>query len=236
MKTHWFPLIRPAIRAGYFLGWRRGAPLGSHDLNTARFFPLCSTLYFSGTVSVKYLVKCKTLLDTRRWIIQDTKHAQNLSIFCWDITHAIHGWILARGLKSWLQKHPYHQALHSAVALQHIQHCVRVSVCKEATEVSRHVKSPPVHPTQPSITNACDDKHVLVGSCHHLQRHCKGKLLHKEFTFHFQSSLGLTNTSRHAFFCRKTVSGPKYFCSSYVNLHWDSSGRIRTVTIDVFFS
>ena len=28
MKTHWFPLIRPAIRAGYFLG----VPLGSHEL------------------------------------------------------------------------------------------------------------------------------------------------------------------------------------------------------------
>ena len=34
MKTHWFPLIRPAIRAGYFLGGVAlgGAPLDSHDL------------------------------------------------------------------------------------------------------------------------------------------------------------------------------------------------------------
>ena len=32
MKTHWFTLIRPAIRAGYFLvGWHRGVPLDCHD-------------------------------------------------------------------------------------------------------------------------------------------------------------------------------------------------------------
>ena len=35
MKTHWFPLIRPAIRAGYFLrvnvGSLGGVPLDCHD-------------------------------------------------------------------------------------------------------------------------------------------------------------------------------------------------------------
>ena len=32
--NHWFPLIRPAIRAGYFLGgWpKRGAPLDSYEI------------------------------------------------------------------------------------------------------------------------------------------------------------------------------------------------------------
>ncbi len=39
MKTHWFPLIRPAIRAGYFLGVNVAGgiggvgPLDSHDIN-----------------------------------------------------------------------------------------------------------------------------------------------------------------------------------------------------------
>ena len=34
MKTHWFPLIKPAIRAGYFLGGMALGglgPLGSHE-------------------------------------------------------------------------------------------------------------------------------------------------------------------------------------------------------------
>ena len=36
MKTHWFPLIRPAIRAGYFLGVPRGIGRGTLDSHDAK--------------------------------------------------------------------------------------------------------------------------------------------------------------------------------------------------------
>ena len=42
MKTHWFPLIRPKIRAGYFLGINvalGGGTLGSHGKTQVHMLP-----------------------------------------------------------------------------------------------------------------------------------------------------------------------------------------------------